>query len=270
MTKLYPFHSSPMSDPIFDATCDRPPLMLVTDATSARCSVALARGPEIVAEWGIVQNGPETHRILDDLARLLARVGVSPSEVDVFGALTGPGSFTGIRIGLATVKGMAQALEKPIVTATSLEVVAHAAPDCASRAAVCVMNVAFRDQIHAQAFLREADGATLPLTEAQSGDGETLVVNLTEAVAAQSVDAPVIWVGDAASAAEREIRNYAELCAARGVSLTWRCAASPRFLSAAAVPILLARWRAGACVAAANLEAFYVRASEAEKKRASV
>ena len=71
-----------------------------------------------------------THSItlMPEVRRLLDNAGVSPKEIDLFVAGVGPGSFTGLRIGLAAAKGLARAAGKPLVGAPSLDVLAKGLP----------------------------------------------------------------------------------------------------------------------------------------------
>lgn len=63
--------------------------------------------------------------LMDEVEKTLEKVGLTPSECDFFAAVTGPGSFTGIRIGISCVKGFATALNKKCLGVTSFDVVAY-------------------------------------------------------------------------------------------------------------------------------------------------
>ena len=67
--------------------------------------------------------------LMDEIDRALKEIDLSPSECDFFAAVTGPGSFTGIRIGISTVKGFATALDKPFVSITSFDLIAYNVED---------------------------------------------------------------------------------------------------------------------------------------------
>ena len=100
-------------------------LILAVDTTHEHGSLALARAGETLEE--VLLHGPEGfgHILYDHLARLLERQGVKVSDVDCFAAASGPGSFTGVRVGLACVKGLAEACAKPLVAVSNLEAMAR-------------------------------------------------------------------------------------------------------------------------------------------------
>ena len=100
------------------------PLILAIDTTHESGSLALARGEELVEEILLRAPGGFAHVIYGHLAQLLGRHGVKPAMVDCFAVASGPGSFTGVRVGLACVKGLAEALGKPAVAVSNLEAVA--------------------------------------------------------------------------------------------------------------------------------------------------
>ena len=100
-------------------------LILAVDTTHEHGSLALTRAGEPLEE--VLLHGPEgfAHILYGYLARLLERHGVNVCGVDCFAAASGPGSFTGVRIGLACVKGLAEACAKPLVAVSNLEAMAR-------------------------------------------------------------------------------------------------------------------------------------------------
>jgi tRNA threonylcarbamoyladenosine biosynthesis protein TsaB len=100
------------------------PLILAIDTTRESGSLALARGEELIEETVLHAPGGFAHVIYGQLAQLLGRHGVKPAMVDCFAAASGPGSFTGVRVGLACIKGLAEALGKPAVAVSNLEAMA--------------------------------------------------------------------------------------------------------------------------------------------------
>jgi tRNA threonylcarbamoyladenosine biosynthesis protein TsaB len=100
------------------------PLILAIDTTHESGSLALARGQDLIQEVALQAPGGFAHVIYRHLAQLFDRHGVKPAMVDCFAAASGPGSFTGVRVGLACVKGLADALGKPAVAVSNLQALA--------------------------------------------------------------------------------------------------------------------------------------------------
>lgn len=100
------------------------PLILAVDTTHEFGSLALLRGGETLAEMEL--HAPEgfAHVLYPHLARLLERHGVAVAAIDCFAAASGPGSFTGVRVGLACVKGLAEAVGRPAVGVSNLQALA--------------------------------------------------------------------------------------------------------------------------------------------------
>lgn len=100
------------------------PLILAIDTTRESGSLALVRGEELIEETLLHAPSGFAHVIYQHLAQLFDRHGVKPAMVDCFAAASGPGSFTGVRVGLACVKGLAEALGKPAVAVSNLQALA--------------------------------------------------------------------------------------------------------------------------------------------------
>ncbi len=100
------------------------PLILAVDATGEYGSLALARGADIVEELPLHSPSGFAHVLFGMLSGLLARHGVTAAELDCFASASGPGSFTGVRVGLAFAKGLADALGKPAVAVSNLRALA--------------------------------------------------------------------------------------------------------------------------------------------------
>jgi tRNA threonylcarbamoyladenosine biosynthesis protein TsaB len=100
------------------------PLILAVDTTHEHGSLALARGEEILEEAALEGPTGFAHIIYAHLESLLARHQVKPEQIDCFAAASGPGSFTGVRVGLACIKGLAEAAGKPAVAISNLQAIA--------------------------------------------------------------------------------------------------------------------------------------------------
>ena len=107
-------------------------ILLVADTSGKNGSVALARAdpakPETIEliEDVPLAGGTFSAQLVPQIAGLLAKHGFGKAEIGAFVVVSGPGSFTGLRVGLAAIKGLAEILQKPIVPVSLLEVVALA------------------------------------------------------------------------------------------------------------------------------------------------
>ncbi|MBM3819243.1 MAG: tRNA (adenosine(37)-N6)-threonylcarbamoyltransferase complex dimerization subunit type 1 TsaB [Acidimicrobiia bacterium] len=99
-------------------------LVLALDTTTRAGSCALARDGRVLRENVSDAERGHAERLPGDLAALLEREGVPLGDVDVFAVATGPGSFTGLRIGIATMQGLAVAMGKPLVGVSALDALA--------------------------------------------------------------------------------------------------------------------------------------------------
>lgn len=100
-------------------------LILAIDTTTSVCSVALAKDDRLLGE--ISTDLPRTHsqRLMPMVETLFAETATKPEDLDLLAVTRGPGSFTGLRIGIATVKGMGLALDLPVAGLSTLQVLAH-------------------------------------------------------------------------------------------------------------------------------------------------
>lgn len=88
-------------------------------------SVAIMDGEELIAEQCLNVGATHAERLIKSIDEILAHAGLKMHDVDGLAVAIGPGSFTGLRIGLATVKGLALAERKPIVAVSSLKALAY-------------------------------------------------------------------------------------------------------------------------------------------------
>ena len=99
-------------------------LILSLDTTTRRSSCALVRDGVVVCETVGDPSGAHATRLPGDLMALLAQAEVTVAEIDVCAVATGPGSFTGLRIGIATMQGLAFAAGKPLVGVSGFDALA--------------------------------------------------------------------------------------------------------------------------------------------------
>jgi tRNA threonylcarbamoyladenosine biosynthesis protein TsaB len=133
-----------------------PALLLAIDAASPRVSVAVGRGRELIAERA-VEIERSSSRLIDLIAEVLAEAGARPADLGGVVALRGPGSFTGLRVGLATALGLHQALG---VRATAISTL-HVLSSLAEGPVVAAVD-ALRGEWSVQAFNPLSDMQLLP------------------------------------------------------------------------------------------------------------
>jgi tRNA threonylcarbamoyladenosine biosynthesis protein TsaB len=99
-------------------------LILALDTATAKGSLALVDGDRLLAESSLEAPGAYLCRLLPGLEELLAAAGRRPAGLQAIGVSVGPGNFTGLRIGCATAKALAWALNRPLVPVPTMEVLA--------------------------------------------------------------------------------------------------------------------------------------------------
>jgi tRNA threonylcarbamoyladenosine biosynthesis protein TsaB len=102
-------------------------LVLSLDTTTRAGSAAVARDGEVLDALAGDPSSLHAERVPADVLRLLERSGLGLPEVDVFAVAAGPGSFTGLRIGIAAMQGFGFATGRPVIGVSTLEALAAAA-----------------------------------------------------------------------------------------------------------------------------------------------
>lgn len=162
-------------------------LILAIDTSTRTVSISLLKNDEILSE--IFVNLGVNHSIvllpaLYDLCRLSC---IEPSSIDLFVCTIGPGSFTGLRVGASTLKGLALAASKPVVGISTLDALAFNL--IGSKMLICPILDAKKNQVYT-AFYRTGHDNVLEKT------GNERVADIEEFL--QSIDEETIFVGDGA------------------------------------------------------------------------
>ena len=156
--------------------------MLAVDTTTPRGSVAVADGDELLGEVRLSSDQSHSTRVLPAARFLLDGLALRPSDLGGFAVTTGPGSFTGLRVGLSTIQGLALAAGRPCLGVSSLDVLAARMRGMALHLAALMD--AFRGEVYAalydlegrligdrRAVTPEEFLATVPAGSAFLGDG---------------------------------------------------------------------------------------------------
>ena len=165
---------------------------LALDTSTRTGSCAIVRGSEVLAE--VPGDPAHTHaeRLPGDLMTALDRAGLGLAEVDVFAVATGPGSFTGLRVGIATMQGLALAADRPLIGVSALDALARAAEPAAAGARVAAWVDAWRGEVYAALY----DGAR---------EVESPSVEPPEAILARLRGARTLFIGDGVGARREAI-----------------------------------------------------------------
>jgi tRNA threonylcarbamoyladenosine biosynthesis protein TsaB len=216
-------------------------LLLAADTSGKLGSLALLRcqpdgnceAVEIVA----VSGGTFSAQMVPQIAALLGRNGAAKTQIDGFAVVSGPGSFTGLRVGLAAIKALAEILQKPIAAVSLLEAIALTASEIGQ---VFVGLDAGRKEIYAAEY--DIAGGTA------TRKSEQLVsqVQFAESVRGRMVITPDDIVAEAARVNALEVRRIARPQSDGIGKIGWK-----KILS-------------GDTVSAEALDANYIRRSDAE------
>lgn len=101
--------------------------LLAVDTTGRDASVALLRDARLVTLVATPGDEPHSTRLFRDIQRALAEANLKLSAIDVYAVANGPGAFTALRVGLTTIKGLAEMHSKPVVAVSVLEAVCQSA-----------------------------------------------------------------------------------------------------------------------------------------------
>ncbi len=126
------------------------PRILSLDVTSSLGSISLLEGPEILGERSWKTDHSHAETVLPELESALREASLAIRDLDLLVGVNGPGSFTGIRIGLGILLGLGEALAKPLRTVSALEAVAF--HFCGLRNRIHVSLDARRNQVFFQSF----------------------------------------------------------------------------------------------------------------------
>ena len=240
-------------------------LALGVDTSTEKRSVVLVRGGRLLAQSvsGLREGGSAS--LLSDVERTLASAGARLGDVGLFAAAVGPGSFTGLRAGLATVKGLALVLSKPLVGVPTLHAVAYGARPAGR---VVALIPAGRGEVFAQLLGVDEGGRVTEHEPPAHLPPARLVENVAR------LGAGVKWAGGGAYKFEELIRRGAEAAGiefadepdAASASGSWQLARAEEALARSVVEIALTRGGERVGAGAGDLSAIYVRPSDAELK----
>jgi tRNA threonylcarbamoyladenosine biosynthesis protein TsaB len=226
------------------------PLILAFDTATRSCSVALTRGGPaegaVIASVTLAVGSTHSRRLLAAIDWVLCEAGLAINEVAAIAFGLGPGSFTGLRIGMATAKGLCHGAGKPLIGIPSLDAIG-----CAVEAddLICVVLDARKQEVYSCFYRRGEDGVVARCSKPAVGRPAAL---------ADAIAEPVVMAGDGVAV---YAPIWRELLGGRMREATARY----RYPSAEMIGLLAAAsFSVGAFVDVDLAEPLYVRASDAE------
>lgn len=226
--------------------------LLAVDTSGPVAGVAVLRDGEIAYEGAAVNRLTHSVNLMPMIEEALGRAGMDVSDIDLYAAVTGPGSFTGVRIGVSAVKGMAHGAGKPCVGVDALEALAAGA--CMTDALICPVQDARAGQVYGAAF-----SAGMPPVRALDNMAEKLPAFIEKALAVAD-GRKLCFLGDGVKTYEKII---VEILGDRAVFPPVHM----RYLRPASVAAL-AQQHADQAVDYLTLMPVYLRAPQAERERA--
>jgi len=222
--------------------------LLLLDTSTSVFSAAVSAGRQLLGETSGCAGPSTAARLVPAVQSLIADCGLAPLDLDGLAVTIGPGAFTGLRVGMAFIKGLAYATGKPVVGLSSLALLAMNAAE--STIPVCPLFDAKRSEIYGGLY-------------SFAGGGETLIADLVSPPEKfiDMIQGPALFLGDGAV-------RYQELIVARlGNRAHFAEASLNNPAAAAGIPLALQAFAAGNAVDAAALLPSYLRLSEAELNR---
>lgn len=225
----------------YNRSGDEQPLILALDTSSSHTSIAIAVGERVIASTYHEKDDSRSDLLWEQIDSLLTQAGAKIADIALYATCVGPGGFTGLRVGLAAIKGFAMAAVKPIAAVTSLEATALAACGAGPAGLVLALVQAYRGEVYSQLFAFDRDG--YPVAQ-----GRAVVTTLEEAVESHAHLDGLTLAGDVESTDKHLIKQIAE----------------PRALTVARSGYM--KFLRDELESAESLKAFYIRPSEAEMK----
>jgi tRNA threonylcarbamoyladenosine biosynthesis protein TsaB len=228
--------------------------ILAIDTSTPLASIAVAVDEQIMAESVVNTNRTLSARLVPEIERLLTSAGLALSDIDIFASSLGPGSFTGVRGGVATIQGLALATGKSCAGFSSLAMLAMNFP--LSTTLVCPLLDARKSEVYAALY-----DCSAALPSARIADCVLPPALLLNQIAALT-NQPVIFLGEGA------LRYQAQISDQLGAQAIF--APFPHNTPHAANGALLAlhAFRQGTLPEPSQLLPVYLRASDAEINRA--
>lgn len=228
--------------------------ILAMDSSGLVASATLATEDAILAEYTTNYKKTHSQTLLPMIDEIVRMTETNLTEVDAIAVTAGPGSFTGLRIGSATAKGMGQALNKPLIAVPTTEVLAWNL--CGAEAVLCPLMDARRSQVYTGLYRWNKENETMDCLLSQRAVAVEDIISEVN-----RLGQPVLYLGDGADAYHTVLEEKTKTAYSFApVHMSKQRAAS---LAACAFGYA----KEGRTVSAAEFVPTYLRKSQAERER---
>lgn len=172
--------------------------ILALDTSGQNCSVAIIDEEKVISDFNLSIGTTHSETLLPMIDEVCKSSKIDLSEIDVLACSIGPGSFTGLRIGIATIKGFALAQDKKVIGVSTLEALAHNIANFDGL--ICSVLDAKNNNVYAGIFKYENDELIL--------QGDYITDNLDTLIGVlQSENQKIMFVGDGAISFKKNFKN---------------------------------------------------------------
>ena len=226
-------------------------LILAIESSAKAASVALMEDEKLIAQYSQCSGLTHSRTLLPMIENMLSNTETPKNAIDAIAVAQGPGSFTGIRIGISTAKGLCWGLDIPAVGVSTLEAMAQSARFLSEGTIVCPAMDARRSQLY-NALFTVHNGVPVRLTEDRAIAAAALAEEL-------SGSGKRVWIlGDGWAICEKALKERGVECTVAPEELRWQTAFGVCLAAQSKTP-----------TGAEDLLPVYLRLSQAERERQS-
>lgn len=230
--------------------------ILAIDSSGAVASAAVLENSIVLGEYSINNKLTHSQKLMPMIDQLLKSLDLKPVDIDIYSCAIGPGSFTGLRIGISIVKGMAQALNKPVVGIPTLDGLSWNLSGFSGY--ICPIIDARNDNVYTAVYSSGLSDTGISL------ESEYKAIHIDELVEILSKDKPVAFLGDGVFKFQELLKkNLGNNC----------FIPSPHLLLQKSSSVGYAAYRmalSGKLDSAYSLTPLYIRSSQAERIKCGI
>lgn len=232
--------------------------LLAIDSSGLVASVAVMEDDTMVAEYTMNYKKTHSQTLVPMLDQMSKMIELDLNTIDAIAIASGPGSFTGLRIGSATAKGLGLALNKPIIPVPTVDALAYNL--YGNTGVICPIMDARRNQVYTGIYQFVSDGCEGFVMETLQTQTAVLIQDIVSQL--NELGQPVIFIGDGVPVFKEQLKELMK------VPYSFAPAHLSRQRAAAVGALGMIYYKEGKFESAALHEPEYLRMSQAERERA--